>query len=35
MTDADQDRVIRAIRSILNRRHRNVVPFPEIAEVEI
>ena len=35
MTDADQDRVIRATRSILNRRHRNVVPFPETAEVEI
>ena len=26
MTDADQDRVIRATRSILNRRHRSVVP---------
>ena len=35
MNDADQDRVIRATRSILNRRHRNVVPFPETAEVEI
>jgi dTDP-4-amino-4,6-dideoxygalactose transaminase len=29
MTDADQDRVIRATRSILNRRHRSVTAFPE------
>ena len=35
MTDADQDRVIRATRSILNRRHRSVVSFSEIAKVEI
>jgi dTDP-4-amino-4,6-dideoxygalactose transaminase len=35
MTDADQDRVIRATRSILNRRHRSVAPFPEAAEVEV
>ena len=33
MTDADQDRVIRAIRSILNRRHRSVVAFPAIADI--
>jgi dTDP-4-amino-4,6-dideoxygalactose transaminase len=29
MTDADQDRVIRAARSILSRRRRSVVAFPE------
>ena len=33
MTDADQDRVIRAARSILNRQHRNVVAFSETANV--
>jgi dTDP-4-amino-4,6-dideoxygalactose transaminase len=35
MTDADQDRVIRATRSILNRRHRNIVPLPETADVDV
>lgn len=34
MTDADQDRVIRATRSILARRHRSVVALPEIAKIE-
>lgn len=33
MTDADQDRVVRAIRSILNRWRRNVVTVPETAGV--
>ena len=34
MTDADQDRVIRAARSILNRRHGSVVAVPETADVK-
>jgi dTDP-4-amino-4,6-dideoxygalactose transaminase len=35
MTDADQDRVIRAIRSILQRRHRAFEAFPENAAAEV
>jgi dTDP-4-amino-4,6-dideoxygalactose transaminase len=34
MTDAEQDRVIRASRLLLNRRNRSVVPFPETLDVE-
>ena len=35
MTDADQDRVICAIRSILQRRHRSFEVFPENAAAEV
>jgi dTDP-4-amino-4,6-dideoxygalactose transaminase len=35
MTDADQDRVIRATRSILNRRHRNVVAVQVKGGIEV
>jgi len=35
MTDADQDRVICAIRSILHRRHRSVEAFPANAPAEV
>ena len=34
MTNADQDCVIRAARSILNRRHGSIVAVPEIADVK-
>lgn len=35
MTDEDQDRAISAIRSILQRRHRNFEAFPENAAAEV
>jgi dTDP-4-amino-4,6-dideoxygalactose transaminase len=33
MTDADQERVIQAARSLLNRRHRNVVAIPNTLSI--
>jgi dTDP-4-amino-4,6-dideoxygalactose transaminase len=35
MTDADQERVIRAIRSILQRRHRSIVAAPATTAIEV
>lgn len=35
MTDADQDRVIRTARSLLNRRHRSIVAVPETAGMDL